>query len=152
MLTFKNFFFEKNRIWIKRLKHTFGLIIALSSCVNNNFDLPEFFSIKLTFEIVDKERWNVGLAFEIMVCNMQILKVERSDTSLIQGQFSNVCWRLGGGEKKMNIDLTLQLGKKPSHLTQKTPSFCWIFGMVVRRLAHSSTTRLQSRPLEQSDK
>ena len=57
---------------------------------------------------------------------MQILKVERSDTSLIQGQFSNVWWRLGGGEKKMNIDLTLQLGKKPSHLTQKTPSFCWI--------------------------
>ena len=103
MLIFKNFFFKKIRIWIKRLKHTFGLIsslsscvgliIVLSNCVDNNFDLPEFFSIKLTFEIVDKERWNVGLAFEIMVCNMQILKVERSDTSLIQGQFSNVCWR-----------------------------------------------------------
>ena len=48
--------------------------------------------------------------------------------TLIQGQFSNVCWKEEGGEKKMNIDLTLvsNVGKKPSHLTQKTPSFCWI--------------------------
>ena len=60
------------------------------------------------------------------MCNMQILKVVKVRHS------SKVSFQMSAGkkktEKKMNIDLTLvsNVGKKPSHLTQKTPSFCWI--------------------------